>query len=163
MKLFSWNPETLALCCDVIIAKLRQICISCRTGGKSIKTRNYNNFGSNIFFCRKNFFQDFQNLWHLYLEVNIFASKFQLIVSFIILSPFVRHVQIRTLLDQICGWWRHKEEGRYGETSGFCNATKLIWEMNCSPQTLNGCLYWSFYYYWFIMYKFRPFLNPIFP
>ena len=43
------------------------------------------------------------NLWNLYLEVNIFASKFQLIVTLILLSPFVRDVQISTFLDQICG------------------------------------------------------------
>ena len=53
MNLFSQNFEILAPCCDFIISKLGQkdsICVSCRTGGKNIKVRNYNNFGSKFFF-----------------------------------------------------------------------------------------------------------------
>ena len=53
INLFSQNLEVLAPDCDVINSKLvqkTQICISSTTDCKNIKIRNYNNFGSKIFF-----------------------------------------------------------------------------------------------------------------
>ena len=53
INLFSQNLEILAPDCDVIISKLvqkTQICISSTTDCKNIKIRNYNKFGSKIFF-----------------------------------------------------------------------------------------------------------------
>ena len=45
-----------------------QICISNTTGGRKIKTRNYKNFGSKIFFWRKKFriLKHQSSLWHHY-------------------------------------------------------------------------------------------------
>ena len=79
-----------------------------------------------IFFLPEEFIsKDFQNLQNLYLEVNIFASKFQLIVTLTLLLPSVRDVRIRTFSDQICGLTRHNEEVRDWEASGFCKVQKL--------------------------------------
>ena len=53
MKILSGNLKILAPCCDVIISKSvkkPQVCISCTTGGKNIKIKNYNNLVWK-FFC----------------------------------------------------------------------------------------------------------------
>ena len=135
-----------------------QSCIPCRTGGKNIKKRNYNNFGSKIYFCRKNFKR---------------LSKF---VKLVLRSQFIcLKVSINSYFDPfitICTWCTNKDlswpnlwlmtsqRGSIGrEVSQFCNVQKLTWEMNCSPQILHGYWYWSFYHCWYIMYKFRSFLT----
>ena len=101
----------------------------------------------------------FQNLWDLYLEVNIFATKFLEIVILIPLSPFVCNVQIKNFLDQVWGQRCHNGELRDGEASGFCNVKKLTSEMNCSLQIFWDYWFWSFYHCWYIMYEFRSFFT----
>ena len=68
----------------------------------------------------------FQNQWNLYQEVNVFASKFLLIVILIFLLPFGRDVQIKTFFDQIgvndvatmkLGMGRHKDFVMYKSRS----------------------------------------------
>ena len=73
MKLFSWNCEILAPCCDVIISELGKndsnlhIKYNCR---KKIIIRNYNNFGSRFFFWWQNFWilKHRPSLWRHYSQ-----------------------------------------------------------------------------------------------
>ena len=59
-------------------------------------------------------------------KIKISICFWSFIVFLILLSPFGRDVKIRAFLDQIWGWWRHKEELRDGEASEFCNIQKLF-------------------------------------
>ena len=54
MKLFSQNLEILVPCCDVVIKFVQKESnlYICRTGGKNIRNRNHNNFGSKFFLSK---------------------------------------------------------------------------------------------------------------
>ena len=81
INLFSQNLEILAPDCDVIISKLvqkTQICISSTTDCKNIKIRNYNNFGSKIFFWRRNFWilKHRSSLWPYHSKTGTIRAEF---------------------------------------------------------------------------------------
>ena len=56
-----------------------QVCISCTTGGKKNKVRNYNNFGSNIFFLTEQFlgfqFKHQSSLWRHHFKTGTISVE----------------------------------------------------------------------------------------
>ena len=109
MELFSRNLEILAPCLmssSQNWVKKIQSCIPCRTGGKNIKNRNYNNFGSKIYFCRKNF-KRLSKFVKPVLRSQFICLKVSINSYF---DPFIAICTWCNNKDQICGWWRHNEE-----------------------------------------------------
>ena len=101
----------------------------------------------------------FQNMWKLYLEVNIFASKFLQKVALILWTLIVCGIHNMTFLTKFGVNDVTTRNYGDGKSSGFCNVQKLTWEMNCSPKILYGYWFWSIYHCRYIMYKFRSFLT----